>query len=57
VFFAFVDDRKMRIEVGYGLEGALPDARTKADHERASWCRRSSKGDYAGGVEGAADAS
>ena len=24
--FVFVDDRKMRIEVGYGLEGALPDA-------------------------------
>ena len=24
--FVFVQDRKMRIEVGYGLEGALPDA-------------------------------
>src|SRR5262245_18900512 len=26
VLFVFVQDRKMRIEVGYGLEGALPDA-------------------------------
>jgi uncharacterized protein len=26
IFFVFVEDRKMRIEVGYGLEGALPDA-------------------------------
>lgn len=26
VLFVFVADRKMRIEVGYGLEGALPDA-------------------------------
>jgi uncharacterized protein len=25
VFFVFVGDRKMRIETGYGLEGALPD--------------------------------
>jgi uncharacterized protein len=27
VFFLFTDDRRMRMEVGYGLEGALPDAR------------------------------
>jgi uncharacterized protein len=26
VFFAFIQDRKMRIEVGYGLEGKIPDA-------------------------------
>src|SRR4029079_19071820 len=25
--FVFSDDRKLRIEVGYGLEGAVPDAR------------------------------
>ncbi len=25
VLFVFVNDRKMRLEVGYGLEGALPD--------------------------------
>jgi len=29
IFFAFIDDRKMRIEVGYGLEGALTDARSR----------------------------
>ena len=26
LFFVAKDDRKMRIEVGYGLEGTLPDA-------------------------------
>ncbi|MET0555472.1 MAG: TPM domain-containing protein, partial [Vicinamibacteria bacterium] len=37
VFFVFVDDRKMRIEVGYGLEGALPDVRAASiveDHAK-----------------------
>jgi uncharacterized protein len=29
VLFIFPNDRKMRIEVGYGLEGALPDATAK----------------------------
>lgn len=29
VLFVFVKDRKMRMEVGYGLEGALPDATAK----------------------------
>jgi len=29
VLFVFVQDRRMRIEVGYGLEGALPDALAK----------------------------
>jgi uncharacterized protein len=29
ILFIFVQDRKMRIEVGYGLEGALPDAIAK----------------------------
>lgn len=29
VLFVFVKDRKLRIEVGYGLEGALPDATAK----------------------------
>jgi uncharacterized protein len=28
LILAALDDRRMRIEVGYGLEGALPDART-----------------------------
>jgi uncharacterized protein len=30
LFFIAKDDRKMRIEVGYGLEGALPDALTSS---------------------------
>jgi uncharacterized protein len=29
ILFAFVDDRKLRIEVGYGLEGQIPDAVAK----------------------------
>lgn len=29
IFFVFIDDRKMRIEVGYGLEPALTDARSR----------------------------
>jgi uncharacterized protein len=55
VFFAFVDDRKMRIEVGYGLEGVLPDARTK-QITSGIVVPAFKKGDYAGGIEGAADA-
>jgi len=48
------DDRKLRIEVGYGLEGALPDAIAKrivgediAPHFRS--------GDYAGGINAGID--
>jgi len=55
VLFVFVKDRKTRIEVGYGLEGALPDATAKQiisdvllPHFR--------QGDYAGGLEAAIDA-
>jgi uncharacterized protein len=29
ILFVFVEDRKMRLEVGYGLEGAIPDALAK----------------------------
>ena len=29
ILFVFVDERKVRIEVGYGLEGALPDVTAK----------------------------
>ena len=29
ILFVFVEDRKMRIEVGYGLEGAIPDVIAK----------------------------
>src|SRR5574343_858639 len=45
-------DRKMRIEVGYGLEGAIPDAYAKrivADH----MAPRFRNGDFAGGLQAA----
>src|SRR6267378_4876961 len=49
VLFVFVQDRKMRIEVGYGLEGVLPDALGKriVDDEIAPHFKR---GDYDGGL-------
>ena len=49
VLFVFVQDRRMRIEVGYGLEGALPDALAKriVDDEIAP---RFKRGDYDGGL-------
>jgi uncharacterized protein len=43
-------DRRMRIEVGYGLEGALPDARAGAII-RDVMTPRFKTGDYDGGVE------
>jgi uncharacterized protein len=49
VLFVFVQDRKMRIEVGYGLEGALPDAIAKRiieDEIKPHF----KNGDYAGGM-------
>lgn len=51
----FVDDRKVRIEVGKGLEGAIPDAlagRVIRDVMRP----RFREGDYAGGLLAAAEA-
>ena len=47
VLFVFPDDRKVRIEVGYGLEGALPDVTAKRiiDDEIVPHFRQ---GDYAG---------
>ncbi|HEY6931101.1 MAG TPA: TPM domain-containing protein [Thermoanaerobaculia bacterium] len=50
VLFVFVDDRKMRIEVGYGLEGSLPDALAHRIQEEEILPRFRS-GDYAGGIE------
>ena len=49
VLFVFVQERRMRIEVGYGLEGALPDALGKriVDDEIAPHFKR---GDYDGGL-------
>jgi uncharacterized protein len=54
IVFVFVDDRKMRIEVGYGLEGALPDAlagRILNDQV----VPRFRQGDWAGGLEAGID--
>ena len=43
------DDRKLRIEVGYGLEGALPDAIAKRI-VREDIAPRFRSGDYPGGI-------
>jgi len=55
VFFVFKNDRKMRIEVGYGLEGAIPDATAKSilNGEVTPAFRR---GDFDGGVTSGVDA-
>jgi len=54
VLFVFVDDRQMRIEVGYGLEGALPDVLAfRILEDRVKPHFRS--GDYAGGLEAGID--
>jgi uncharacterized protein len=55
ILFVFTEDRKVRIEVGYGLEGVIPDitARRIIDNEIVPRFRA---GDYAGGVEAAASA-
>ena len=49
------DDRKMRIEVGYGLEGALTDAQSGRIIDRVM-APRFRAGDFDGGVEGAVEA-
>jgi len=54
ILFVFVDDRRMRIEVGYGLEGALPDALAfRILEEQVK--PRFRTGDYAGGLEAGID--
>ena len=55
ILFVFVKDRKMRIQTGYGLEGALPDAICKRiiSDELAPRFR---VGDYAGGLTAAVNA-
>jgi uncharacterized protein len=55
VLFVFVNDRKMRIQTGYGLEGALPDAICKRiiSDEMAP---RFKAGDFSGGVTAAVNA-
>jgi uncharacterized protein len=55
VLFVFVKDRRSRIEVGYGLEGALPDAVCKDIlEERLAPAFR--QGQYARGLDDALDA-
>lgn len=54
VLFVFVNDRKMKIETGYGLEGALPDqlaGRILDEQVRP----RFRAGDWAGGLEAGID--
>jgi len=50
ILFVFVQERKVRIEVGYGLEGALPDitAHRIIDEQITPRFRT---GDYSGGLE------
>ncbi|MEK9174957.1 MAG: TPM domain-containing protein, partial [Patescibacteria group bacterium] len=49
------DDRKMRIEVGYGLEGAIPDA-TAYSIITNILTPTFKQGDYFGGINSAVDA-
>src|SRR5579871_2173585 len=55
ILFVFVNDHRMFIATGYGLEGALPDLVCKQiiDNEIAP---RFKQGDYAGGVRAGVDA-
>jgi uncharacterized protein len=55
VLFLFTGDRKMRIEVGYGLEGVLTDAKSKQIMSTIIKPRLKSA-DYDGAVEQGADA-
>ena len=55
VLFVFVDDRKLRIEVGYGLEGVLPDV-TANRIIQDEIVPRFRSGDMAGGIEAGVDA-
>ena len=54
VLFIFVADRKIRIEVGYGLEGAIPDAIAKRiieDEIRPRFQKRDMEGGVVAGVD------
>jgi uncharacterized protein len=50
LLLVFIDDRKMSIQVGYGLEGALPDV-TAFDIRSRHINPHFKNGDYAGGLE------
>jgi len=53
--FVFIEDRRLRIEVGYGLEGALPDALCKRiiDEQITPHFKR---GDYGAGLSAGVNA-
>lgn len=55
ILFVFVQDRKMRIQTGYGLEGALPDATCKRIIED-ELKPRFQKNDFDGGLSAGVDA-
>jgi uncharacterized protein len=55
VLFVFVEDRLLRLEVGYGLEGALTDLESKVILEEVL-VPRLREGDWDGGLEAAAEA-
>jgi uncharacterized protein len=55
ILFVFTGDRALRLEVGYGLEGVLPDARARqitSDVVKPFF----KKGDYPGGIEAGVEA-
>jgi uncharacterized protein len=54
VLFIFIQDRKIYIQVGYGLEGALPDA-TAFDITENQIKPHFKTGDYAGGLAAGID--
>jgi uncharacterized protein len=54
VLFVFIQDRKMFIQVGYGLEGALPDA-TAFDITEYQIKPHFRQGDYEGGLAAGID--
>ena len=55
IFLIFKNDRKIRIEVGYGLEGVLPDA-LGGQIIRDVVAPYFRKGDYSGGIVAGTDA-
>ncbi len=55
ILFVFVQDKKLRIEVGYGLEGSVTDA-ISSRVIRDVIAPRFQQGDWAGGLSAGADA-
>jgi uncharacterized protein len=55
ILFVFVKERKLRVEVGYGLEGTITDA-FSSDVIRNYIAPHFKQNDYAGGLNAAADA-